>query len=147
MKIKQYIKKLSKAIRSWRYRNYYVVLDGRANSVTLGRAVYEHIMRYDHYSTDVLMFCVSDTGLYAFGLRDGFPMLSAPMTVYSQLQYNEEHRKVGFRSERPSVTAILSEYGCPLEGMVRLSVIPRFTRQGDVFYEIQRPYTFKTDTI
>lgn len=138
MKFK-FIKNLTKAFKSQRYRNYHVVLDGRANSVTVSKAVYSHIMQYEPKGTDVIVFRVSDTQQFAFGLRDSFPTLATTATVYSQLQYNEKHHTIGFRSERPSVTAILSEYGCPMDGMVRLSVIPRFTCTGDAFYEIQRP--------
>lgn len=121
------------------YRNCYVVLDGRANSVTVSKALYGHMMRYERTSTDIFVFDCSDTYQYAFAMREDFEALRNSKAVFCQLQYNEKYHKIGFRSDRPSVTAICDNYNLPLDRMVRLSVIPRKTAQGETFYEIQRP--------
>lgn len=130
---------ISKAIKGWFYRKYYVVLDGRANSVTISEAVYNHIMRYDRTDTDIFVFRISDSGRYAFAMRSDFEFLRNANTVFSQLQYNDEHHKIGFRSDIPSVTAICDDYNIPINRNIRLTVIPRRNRRGETFYEIQRP--------
>lgn len=131
----QNIIKKSKAIK---YRKYYVVLDGRANSVTISKALYNHMMRYERHNTEILVFKSSDTKLYGFTMREDYPMLMQKDSNYCSLQYNEQYHKIGFRSDHPSVTAILDEYNLPMERMVRLSVIVRHTPNGEAFYEIQK---------
>lgn len=138
MKLK-YLSNKVKAIKGLWYHKYFVVLDGRANSVTVSQSLYNHMMRVERTSSEVLVFKSSDTGQYGFCMREDFPKLMQTSCCFCQLQYNEEHHKIGFRSDRPSVTAICDDYGCPLDRMVRLSVLPRKTALGDVFYEIQKP--------
>lgn len=133
------MKKIIRLIKGFWYRRYYVMLDGRANSVTISKAIYKHIMRYGRANTDILVFKSNDTGLYGFCMREDFPALMQANSIFCSLQYNEEHMKIGFRSDNPSVTAILHSYSCPLDKMVRLSCIPRKTVQGENFYEIQEP--------
>lgn len=133
------MKKIIRLIKGFWYRRYYVMLDGRANSVTISKAIYKHIMRYERANTDILVFKSNDTGLYCFCMREDFPLLMQANSVFSSLQYNEEHLKIGFRSDNPSVTAILDSYSCPLDKMVSLTVLPRKTVKGECFYEIQRP--------
>ncbi len=135
------LRKLTRAIKALRYRHYYVVLDGRANSVTISRSLYRHIMSRERSNTEVVVFKCRDTGQYAFAMREDFPFLLQSKSYFPSLQYNEEHMKIGFRSEYPSVTAICADYGCPMCQMVRLSVLPRRTGKGETFYEIQRPKT------
>lgn len=128
-----------RAVKALWYRNCYVVLDGRANSVTLSKALYGRMMRYERTDTGIFVFRSGDTGLYCFAMREDFEALRNSKTVFSQLQYNEQHHKIGFRSDRPSVTAVCDGYDVPLDRMVRLSVFPRKTGKGETFYEIQRP--------
>lgn len=138
MKFK-YISDKLRAVKSLWYRKYYVVLDGRANSVTLSKSLYDHIMRIDRTNPEIFVFECSDTAQYAFCVREDFPQLQQANTTFCPLQYNEEHRKIGFRSEQPSVTAICDRYNLPLNRMVRLSVLPKKSYNGVTYYEIQRP--------
>jgi hypothetical protein len=133
------MKQLIKFFRYYRYRKFYVVLDGRVNSITISKALYKHITRRERSNNDIFVFDANDSKQFAFAMRDDFAALRNAKTVFCQLQYNDVYNKIGFRSEHPSVTAILSSYGCPVDHMVRLSVIPRNTRHGSTFYEIQRP--------
>lgn len=135
----KYLSDKVRAIKGFWFRKYYVVLDGRANSVTISQSIYSHMMRVEHTSTDIVVFKSGDTGLYSFGLREDFDYLKKSKSNFCTLQFNEEHKKIGFRSDCPSVTAILDDYDLPLNRMVRLSVIPRITSLGEPFYEIQRP--------
>jgi len=138
MKIK-YLSDKIKAVKSLWYRKYFVVLDGRANSVTISQSLHDHMMRVERENIETLMFKSSDTGLYCFCMREDFPQLMQTNGYFCQLQYNEQYHKIGFRSEHPSVTAICDDYGCPLDRAVFLSVLPRKTKHGYTFYEIQRP--------
>lgn len=132
-------KYLFNKIRGFWFRKYYVTLDGRANSVTISKALYEHMMRYERTTTEILVFKSGDTKLYSFAMREDFVSLHKIQTYFSTLQYNERYEKIGFRTDHPSVTAILDDYGLPCDKMVRLSVIPRKTNTEVTFYEIQRP--------
>lgn len=132
-------KYLKDKINGFRYRNHYVVLDGRANSVTLSKGIYDHIMRKERSDNSVFVFGLPDRGTYAFCMREDWEELSQANTIFTQLQFNQKHKKIGFRSDYPSVTAILDEYNLPLDRMVRLTCIPRKSCKGEPFYEIIRP--------
>lgn len=135
MKFKHLIVKLLR----FKYRNYFVILDGRANSVTLSKGVYRHIIQNERTDHSVFVFRLSDRGTYGFCMREDWEELCKANTAFTQLQFNQEHKKVGFRSDRPSVTAILDEYNLPLNRMVRLTCIPRKSQKGEPYYEIMRP--------
>ena len=135
-----YIKdKICKNIKGFLYRKYFVVLDGRANSVTLSKGIYEHIMMRARIDSSIFVFRIIGRRTYGFCLREDWEELRNAQTDFCQLQYNQEHNKIGFRSERPSVTAILDDYNLPLEKMVRLTCIPRKDKNGEVYYEIINP--------
>ena len=123
----------------FKYRNYFVILDGRANSVTLSKGVYRRIMQKERTDNSVFVFRLSDRRTYGFCMREDWEELCKANTSFTQLQFNQEHKKVGFRSDRPSVTAILDEYNLPLNRMVRLTCIPRKSQKGEPYYEIMRP--------
>lgn len=136
------MKYLDKKIRSMKnlwYRNFYAILDGRVNSVTLGKCLYKHMVRDERESTQICVFKAGDTKKYCFAFREDFKQLMDAATVFTELQYNTEYEKIGFRSDQPSVNFILSEYGLPIDKAVKLSVIPKKTGNGQTFYEIQRP--------
>lgn len=135
MKFKYLIDK----INIFRHRNNFVVLDGRANSVTLSKGIYDHIMHKERLDTSIFVFRLSDRGTYGFCMRNDWEELRIANTAFTQLQFNQKHKKVGFRSDYPSVTAILDEYNLPLNRMVRLTCIPRKSPKGETYYEIMRP--------
>ena len=135
MKFKHLIVK----VLGFRYRNYFVILDGRVNSVTLSKGVYRHIMHKERTDNSVFVFRLSDRGTYGFCMREDWEELCKANTAFTKLQFNQEHKKVGFRSDRPSVTAILDEYNLPLNRTVRLTCIPRKSQKGEPYYEIMRP--------
>ena len=135
MKFKHLIVK----VLGFKYRNYFVMLDGRANSVTLSKGVYRRIMQKERTDNSVFVFRLSDRRTYGFCMREDWEELCKTNTAFTQLQFNQEHKKVGFRSDRPSVTAILDEYNLPLNRMVRLTCIPRKSQKCEPYYEIMRP--------
>lgn len=135
MKFKYLIDK----VNGFRYRNDFVVLDGRANSVTLSKGIYDHIMQKERTDNSIFVFRLSDRGTYGFCMREDCGELRKANTAFAQLQFNQKYKKVGFRSDYPSITAILDEYNLPLNRMVRLTCIPRKSAQGEPYYEIMRP--------
>ena len=135
MKFKYIIDK----VNGFRNRNNFVILDGRANSVTLSNGIYDHIMQKERTDYSVFVFRLSDRRTYGFCMRDDLEELRNSNTAFTQLQFNQEHKKVGFRSDLPSITAILDDYNLPLNRMVRLTCIPRKSCKGEPYYEIMRP--------
>ena len=135
MKFKYLIDK----INGFRHRNDFVVLDGRANSVTLSNGIYDHIMQNERTDNSIFVFRLSDRGTYGFCMREDWDELRKVNTAFTQLQCNHKYKKVGFRSEYPSITAILDDYDLPLDRMVRLTCIPRKSAKGEPYYEIMRP--------
>ena len=135
MKFKYIIDKVNGFI----HRNNFVILDGRANSVTLSKGIYDHIMQKERTDYSVFVFRLSDRRTYGFCMRDDWEELRKSNTTFTQLQFNQEHKTVGFRSDLPSITAILDDYNLPLNRMVRLTCIPRKSGKGEPFYEIMRP--------
>ena len=134
-----YIKDKCRNIQGFLHRKNFVVLDGRANSVTLSQSIYNHIMQIERIDSSIFVFRISSRGTYGFCLREDWEELRKSQTIFCPLQYNQEHKKIGFRSERPSVTAILDDYNLPLNKMVRLTCIPRKNKNGEPYYEIIRP--------
>lgn len=135
MKFKYLIDK----IKGFQHRNDFVVLDGRANSVTLSKGIYDHIINKERTEYSIFVFRLSGRGTYGFCMREDWEELRKANTAFAQLQFNQKYKKVGFRSDYPSVTAILDEYNLPLNRMVRLTCIPRKSAKGEPYYEIMRP--------
>lgn len=135
MKFKYLIDK----VNGFRHRNNFVVLDGRTNSVTLSKGIYDHIMRKERTDYSILVFFLQEEEHYGFCMREDWEELRRTNTNYTQLQFNQEHKKVGFRTDLPSVTGILDDYHLPLDKMVRLSCIPRISGKGETYYEIIPP--------
>lgn len=133
------LKRITRAIKGFKYRRSYVVLDGRVSSVTLSKGLYKHMMSKERADMYLHVFFAKDSKQYCFAFREDFEQLKTAKTVFTELQYNSEYRKIGFHTERPTVSGILSEYGLPIDKMVRLTVFPRKTANGETFYEIQRP--------
>ena len=143
MKFKYLIDK----VNGFRHRNNFVVLDGRTNSVTLSKGICDHIMRKERTDYSILVFFLQEEEHYGFCMREDWEELRRTNTNYTQLQFNQEHKKVGFRTDLPSVTGILDDYHLPLDKMVRLSCIPRLSGKGETYYEVIPPKlsTWKQD--
>lgn len=133
------LKRITRAIKGLRYRRSYVVLDGRVSSVTLSKGLYNLMMSKERADMYLHVFQAKDSQQYCFAFREDFEQLRTAKTVFTELQYNSEYKKIGFHTELPTVSGILSEYDLPIDKKVRLTVIPRKTGNGETFYEIQRP--------
>ena len=94
----------------------------------------------------IYVFKSGDTRQYCFAFREDFEQLRDAKTIFTQLQYNAQHKKIGFSTTQPSVSGILGDYNLPLDRKVRLTVFPRKTTNKEVFYEIQRPSRSQNET-
>lgn len=129
--------KLIELIKGLWYRDMYVVLDGRVNSVTLSKSLYKNINSVSREDLSLHLFKSSDKGLYCFAFREDFQQLQESDTLFTSLQYNKTYNKIGFQTEM--LPKLLYEYHLPSDVLAKLSVIPRKTKTGQTFYEIQRP--------
>jgi len=104
--------------RWYRHRSLYVIADPADNSVTLSRALFEHMDVMNQEQAKVFMFhlCnvvtenkVQSGALYAFTLN---PDIQQP-TQLCDIQYNSKYRTIGFETLCPTVNRILYDYGLP----------------------------------
>lgn len=132
--------------RWYRHRSLYVIADPADNSVTLSRALFEHMDVMNQEQAKVFMFSVgggsAGTGIiYAFTLN---PDIQQP-TQLCDIQYNSKYRTIGFETLCPTVNRILYDYGLP-NCKTKLTVEP-FTVPVDspdkgsmTIYQILSPY-------
>lgn len=133
--------------RWYRHRSLYVIADPADNSVTLSRALFEHMDVMNQEQAKVFMFRMSGASrhcskVYAFTLN---PDIEQP-TCLADIQYNSKHRSIGFEALVPTVNRIFYDYGLPYDRPVKLSVepatVPCGSPQGKTFtyYKILRPH-------
>lgn len=106
----------------WQSLWLYVVADPADNSITLSKALFEHIRRNakDGDAARVFVFKVKG-GDYAFMAN---PRIEQP-TQMCDIQYNDRYRCVGFETLCPSVGQMLYDYGLPADRRVKLSASVR----------------------
>ena len=144
------IAKLIECIRSrYNKRGMYVIADGRDNSVTLSKRLFE-VMKKDELSradgdpeaepTDgvkIYVFYIPADDCYGFTVN---PVMSQE-TQLCTLQYNEKYKCVGFESLVPTVNRILYDYGLLAFSSFKLSVERCINGMGDitfVYYKLLR---------
>lgn len=115
--------------RWYRHRSLYVIADPADNSITLSRALFDHmdVMNLDVAKVFVFHLCNACTenakwsgAIYAFTIN---PPIEQP-TQLADIQYNSKHHTIGFESLNPSVNRIFYDYGIPADRPVKLSVQP-----------------------
>lgn len=122
----------------WRYRGMFVIADGRDNSVTFSRRLFNHLHVFEQEEAKVYVFhlCNSVQGpLYAFMLN---PEIELP-TQLADIQFNQKHKCIGFECLVPTVNRILYDYRIQPERSVRLSVRPVFEPHHQKYYYIILP--------
>ena len=121
----------------WRSLKYYVIADPSDNSITLSKALFEHI-KDNARETDVanvFMFLVNSTRHYAFMVN---PNIDQP-TQLCTIQYNDKYHCIGFETLCPSVGHIFYNYGLPATTRVKLSISIHKTPQGNIYYQLDKP--------
>lgn len=142
------LKTLSRWWLALRYHRHFIIADSRDNSITFSRRLWRHICRNSQSDgAKVFVFKIhegsvcsvvepsGETPLYGFSINPDIEQ----ETQIADIQYNDKYRSIGFESLCPSVCRILYDYGFPFGKQIRLSVIPRRTPLGSLFYQIMRP--------
>lgn len=128
----------NKITRWWQSLRFYVIADPADNSVTLSKALFNHIKdnAFESDEARVFVFKVTDSGCFGFMTN---PSIEPP-TQMCDIQYNGKYRCIGFETLCPSVGQILYTYGLNASQRVKLSVSVCRTGQGKVYYQIERPH-------
>lgn len=130
---------LIKRWRWYRHRSLYVIADPADNSITLSRALFNHMEVMQQDKAQVYVFRLMDTKDYAFALN---PQIEQP-TALCDIQYNSKHRTIGFETLCPTVNRIFYDYNLPQQ-VSKLSVdaILLTPAEGKPFYiyQILQPY-------
>ena len=135
---------LLKRWRWYRHRSLFVILDPADNSVTLSRALFNHMDVMSLDVAKVYVFSVSagyaSGNVYAFTLN---PDIDQP-TCLADIQYNSKHHSIGFESLCPTVNRIFYDYGLSPHRKAKLSVdiatVPAASPAGIIIYKILRPH-------
>lgn len=123
----------------WQSIRYYVIADPADNSVTLSKALFNHIKDNadEKGSASVFVFHVAHSDCYGFMTNPDIEQ----STQLCDIQYNEKYRCVGFETLCPSVGKILYDYGLPATKRVKLSVsIHQLKKEGKIYYQFEKPH-------
>ena len=118
------------------HRSMYIIADPRDNSITLSRRLVRRMGVMKAEQAKVFVFKTNDKyQRYAFTLN---PQLTEP-TQLCDIQYNTQHRCIGFETLCPTVNKIFYDYRLPLAKAAKLSVRIRTIRHF-TYYVIIPPY-------
>lgn len=127
----------NKITKWWQSFRFYIIADPADNSVTLSKALFNHMKDNAHEGDEARIFVFKITDSSSFGFMTN-PSIEQP-TQMCNIQYNGKYRCIGFETLCPSVGQILYTYGLNASQRVKLSVCRR-TVQGKVYYQIERPH-------
>lgn len=119
----------------WQSLRYYVIADPSDNSITLSKALFNHMKNNANEGDDARVFVFRVEDVYGFMVNPG---ITQP-TQMCDIQYNDKYRCVGFETLCPSVGQILYSYHLPAKQKVKLSVRICRTNKDKVYYQIERP--------
>lgn len=130
------VKKIKQWLQSLRY---YVIADPADNSITLSKALFNHIKSNAKGSdaARVFMFRINTTHLYGFMANPSIKQ----STQMCDIQYNDKYRCIGFETLCPSVGQILYDYGLPATQCIKLSVTSQQTQDNKrkIYYQLEKP--------
>ena len=126
----------NKITKWWQSFRFYIIADPADNSVTLSKALFNHMKDNAHEGDEARIFVFKITDSSSFGFMTN-PSIEQP-TQMCNIQYNGKYRCIGFETLCPSVGQILYTYGLNASQRVKLSVCR--TVQGKVYYQIERPH-------
>ena len=113
----------------------YVIVDGADNSVTLSKRLTKNMKLMEQTQAKVFVFRIPESASYGFMLNPNIEQ----ETQLSGVQYNGKYKSIGFESLCPTVNRILYDYALP-SGKHKLSVKRQRTKDGQVYYQICKPY-------
>nr|CAI9751239.1 hypothetical protein WMHIBSEC_WMHIBSEC_CDS_0063 [Caudoviricetes sp.]CAI9751810.1 hypothetical protein AZFZUZMX_AZFZUZMX_CDS_0063 [Caudoviricetes sp.] len=115
------INKLTRTAKAIWYANSYVTLDCNREIIFLSRRLRSMMGDYDREDMRLLCFKTSQ-GQFGFCFASDAPGITEKNETCDICKFGD---KVGFYAKRPSVAAILYEYGLPHDMRCRLSVLPK----------------------
>lgn len=118
----------------WQSLRFYVILDPADNSVTLSKALFNHMAK-EGGNASVFVFYEPQAMEYGFVVNPG---IDQP-TQLCNIQYNDKYKCIGFETLNPSVGKILYDYNLPSDKKVRMSVSVKTTKVNSQYYCICRP--------
>lgn len=121
----------------WQSLRLYIIADPADNSVTLSKALFNHMKDNAHEGDEARIFVFKITDSSSFGFM-ATPSIEQP-TQMCDIQYNGKYRCIGFETLCPSVGQILYTYGLNASQRVKLSVSVCRTGHGKIYYQIERP--------
>ena len=128
----------NKITKWWQSFRFYIIADPADNSVTLSKALFNHMKDNAHEGVEARIFVSKISDSSSFGFMTN-PSIEQP-TQMCNIQYNGKYRCIGFETLCPSVGQILYTYGLNASQRVKLSVSVCRTVQGKVYYQIERPH-------
>ena len=122
----------------WMSLKYYVIADPNDNSITLSKALFNHLKSNasDRAIAQVFMFRIMDSR--EFGFMEN-PEISET-TQMCDIQYNSKYRCIGFETLCPSVGQIFYDYDLDPFNPCKISVSVQKTEQGKTFYKLDAPH-------
>ena len=123
-----------KIINWWQSLRLYAVLDPADNSVTISRALFNHMAKRGG-NASVFVFHEPQDDVFGFMVNPNIEQETQLCTI----QYNDKYKCIGFETLNPSVGRILYEYGLPADKKVRLSVVPKTILSSIHYYQFSRP--------
>ncbi|MFR9541380.1 MAG: hypothetical protein SNH27_04950 [Rikenellaceae bacterium] len=123
----------------WQSLKMYVVVDPSDNSVTFSKYLFRHLQKHTDATgvPQIYVFQLSDRSGYGFVINTSF---KEGETQLCNIQYNDQHKCIGFETLCPSVGAILYEYQLPYDKTFKLSVSTNKAGERS-YYKIERPCT------
>lgn len=137
-----YLRIMFDNLKNWfRRRSFFVICDPSDNSVTLSKALFKHMGVMEMDAAKVYVFSLAtgaapfrDKGEYGFILNPDFDQ----ETQLADIQYNAQHKTIGFECLVPTVNRIFYDYGLPFDKPAKLSV-QVCVAQDIQYYKICRP--------
>lgn len=129
----------------WQSIRFYVIADPADNSITLSKALFNHIKNHAQEGDDarVFVFRISNTGSFGFMVNPNIEQ----STQLCDIQYNDKYRCIGFETLCPSVGKILYDYGLNATQRVKLSVSVHLTKEEEnnkvqpkIYYQFEKPH-------
>ena len=109
----------NKITKWWQSFRFYIIADPADNSVTLSKALFNHMKDNAHEGDEARIFVFKITDSSSFGFMTN-PSIEQP-TQMCNIQYNGKYRCIGFETLCPSVGQILYTYGLNASQRVKLS--------------------------
>lgn len=130
-----YLRIMFDKLKNWfRRRSFFVICDPSDNSVTFSKALFKHMGVMEKDAAKVYVFYIPDADAYGFVLNPQFDQ----ETQLADIQYNAQHKTIGFECLVPTVNRIFYDYGLPFDKPAKLSV-QVCVAQDIQYYKICRP--------